>query len=125
MKLENVITAELMASNRLPDGAWEVKRTVSNSLAFSAFSDHQINRLLKVRKQTFHYKIQDVGKSRKPFDGFTMTKQPAWCVCCYPSNTPPGYTAYAIDILVWYDERRICGRKSLIEARAKELGIMI
>ena len=125
MKLEKKITAELMCENRLPEGCWEVKRTTGKSISFSAFADHQINYLLKAKKQTLNIKIRDIGVARKEFDGMTFKKSPAWCICCYPSNNKKGYTAYAIDILDWYNERRTCGRKSLTEEQAKTLGFEI
>ena len=40
MKLENKITAELMAEDRLLPGAWEIKRTKTNAIAFSSFAVH-------------------------------------------------------------------------------------
>lgn len=125
MKLENKITAELMAQNRLPPVSWEVKRTVKGALAFAAFAGHQISNLMKSKHQRLNIKIRDVGVARKEFDGLTLEKVPSWCICCYPANNKDGYMAYAIDIDVWYQERRTCGRKSLTEERAKELGFSI
>lgn len=125
MKSESTITAEIMSQNRMPVGVWEVKRTTGKSISFTDFADHQILALVKARKQKFAYKIQDVGVAKKPFDGFSVEKFPAWCILCYPSPTPPGYTAYAVDVLVWYNERRICGRKSITEERARALGAVI
>jgi hypothetical protein len=125
MKLENKITAELMKANRLPPVAWEVKRTVGKSLPFSSFADHQITNLLKAKRQRLNLKIRDVGVARKEFDGLTLDHSPAWCVCCYPADNKDGYNCYAIDIDVWYNERRTCDRKSLIEERAKSLGTLI
>lgn len=122
MKSESTITAELMSQSRLPVGMWEVKITKSNAIPFAGFADHQISSLLKARKQRLNYKIQDVGIARKPFDGFTVEKSPAWCILCYPSPMAPGYTAYAVDVIDWYQERRTCGRKSITKERAKELG---
>lgn len=119
MKSESTITAELMSQSRLPVGVWEVKRGIT-AIPFTDFADHQIRSLLKARKQRFNYKIQDVGIARKPFDGFTVEKSPAWCILCYP--TPHGYVAYAVDVLDWYQERRTCGRKSITKERAEELG---
>ncbi|HCC04972.1 TPA: hypothetical protein DEP58_01540 [Patescibacteria group bacterium] len=126
MKLEKKITAELMRDNRLPEGCWEAKRTTGKSIPFSAFADHQINNLLKAKKQVLNIKIRDIGVARKEFDGITFKKSPAWCICCYPSNTVKcGYTAYAIDILDWYNERRTCGRQSLTEKQAQNIGFEI
>ena len=66
------------------------------------------------------------GYTCKEFDGITFKKSPAWCICCYPSNTVKcGYTAYAIDILDWYNERRTCGRQSLTEKQAQNIGFEI
>jgi len=120
MKLESKITAELQSQNRLPVGAWEVKRTTNNSLPFKSFAQHQIDSLLKAKRSRLNVKIRDAGVFKKPFDGLTLEKTPAWCVCCYPEGK--GYTAYAIDIEVWYLERRTCGRKSMTKERASQLG---
>jgi hypothetical protein len=125
MKLEKKITAELMQQDRLPIGVWEIKRTVGNSLPFNAFAEHQIHFLMKVKHQKLHLKIRDVGVAQKQFDGATFKKYPAWCICCYPVNNKCGYSAYAIDIDEWYNERLTCGRKSLTKERAKEIGVEI
>lgn len=125
MKLESKITAELMAANRLPPISWEVKRTVGKSIPFSSFADHQITNLMKSKHQRLNIKIKDVGVARKEFDGLTLEKVPSWCVCCYPADNRDGYNCYAIDIDDWYQERRTCGRKSLTEERASELGTHI
>lgn len=125
MKLENKITAELMKANRTPIGCWEVKRTVKGALAFSAFADHQISYLMRAKRQRLNIKIRDVGVSRKEFDGMTFEKSPSWCLCCYPADNKDGYNCYSIDIDDWYNERRTCGRKSLTEDRAKQLGTII
>lgn len=127
MKLETDITAELMASDRLPVGTsgWEVKRTTGNTLPFKSFANHQIESLFKANKQRLHIKIRDVGRHRKNFDGMTLDHSPAWCICCYPDDNKDGYVAYAIDINVWYNERRTSGKTSLSKERAKELGALI
>jgi hypothetical protein len=122
MKTEAVITSDLMKEDRLPVGAWEVKVTKLKSLAFNKFLDHQIKYLMKATNQRLNIKIRDVGKAKKQFDGVTFHMSPAWCVCCYPSTNKKGYVAYAIDVLDWYQERRTCGRKSLTEKRASEIG---
>ena len=125
MKLESKITAELMATNRTPPVAWEVKRTIGKSIPFSAFADHQIANLMKSKHQRLNIKIKDVGVARKEFDGMTLEKVPSWCICCYPAENKDGYNCYSIDIDVWYNERRTCGKKSLNEERASLLGTLI
>ena len=122
MKLEKKITGELMAEDRLLPGAWEIKRTKTNSIAFSSFAVHQITALFKAKLQRLHVKIRDVGVFKKEFDGITLEKSPAWCICCYPDDNRKGYVAYAIDVGVWHKERQTCGRKSLTKERANELG---
>lgn len=125
MKLESKITSELMAANRLPPVAWEIKRTVGRSLPFAAFANHQIGNLMKSKHQRLNIKIRDVGVARKEFDGMTLEKVPSWTICCYPADNKDGYNCYSIDIDDWYNERRTCGRKSLTEDRAKQLGTII
>lgn len=122
MKLEKDITALLMKQDRIPIGCWEVKRTAGKSIPFTDFAEHQIRNLMKASHQTLHIKIKDVGVARKEFDGITFFRYPAWCVCCYPAQNKDGFNAYSIDIDTWYNERRTCGRKSLTEQRANELG---
>lgn len=125
MKLESQITAELMKQERMPVGAWEVKRTTGKSLPFCKFAQHQIEYLLKAKTRVLSIKIRDVGKAKKEFDGVTFYKSPSSCICCYPAKNKDGYHAYSIDIEVWYQERRTCGRKSLTEKRASELGYQL
>lgn len=125
MKLEKDITSILEKEDRLPVGCWEVKRTVGRTLLFSEFANHQIESLMKAKHQRLHIKIRDVGRHKKNFDGMTFEKSPAWCICCYPEDVKHGFVAYSIDIDVWYNERRTCGKKSLSKERAKELGFEI
>lgn len=125
MKTESVITAELMRANRTPVGIWEVKKTNTNSIPFSGFADHQVASLMKAKHQRLNIKIRDVGIHQKNVDGMTFEKSPSWCLCCYPADNKDGYNCYSIDIDDWYNERRTCGRKSLTEERAKQLGTLI
>ena len=125
MKLEAKITAELMAEDRLPIGAWEVKRTTTNALPFAAFATHQIESLFRTKLQRLNVKIRDAGVFKKPFDGLTLEKSPAWCICCYPDKNRKGYMAYAIDIEMWFKERHTCGRKSITKERADEIGMAL
>lgn len=125
MKTEAVITAELMKQNRIPVGCWEVKRTTDKSLAFDEFAGHQIDSLMKAYYKKLNIKIRDIGRHKKPFDGATFLWSPAWCICCYPAENKDGYNAYAINIDAWYNARRTCGRKSLSEKLASEIGHII
>jgi hypothetical protein len=122
---EAKLTALLMKEQRMPFGLWEVKITKGKSIPFSGFSNEQITVLMRAKHQRYDYKIRDTSLDKMRVDGFTFIKSPSWCICCYPAENRDGYNAYAIDIDVWYQERRTCGRKSLTEERAIELGTLI
>lgn len=95
-------------------GVFEIKYSTGESLPFDAVKDHQVWNLLKVRHQTFVYKIPDLGE-KAPFDMFSMKEMPAYVVIKYPK----GVAIIPIDI--WCSESSRSKRRSLTWERAKEL----
>lgn len=96
---------------------FEIKFSTKDSIAFDAIKEHQIWNLLKVRHQTFVYKIPDMGE-RSPFDIFSMKEMPAYIVIKYPK----GVAIISVDI--WCLESSRSKRRSLTFERAKSLSVI-
>lgn len=94
-------------------GAFELKQC-SGSLPFSAVAPHQLEALLQVHNGTLVYKIPDVGY-QNPFDCLCMAGERAFIVIKYPS------CFVLIDPETWQLESKRSKRRSLTEARAKQL----
>ena len=99
-------------------GAFELKQTKTNSIAFDLVVPHQEQALLNVKNGTFVYKIPDMG-FQNPFDCFCMVSEDAFVVIKYPDFF------CMIDINDWVQEKKISGRKSLTSTRAKEIATVI
>lgn len=65
-----------------PTAAFELKRTLTDSLAISEIKAHQSRALGQV-KTGFYYKIPDDTIAQKPFDCFWMKDVPAYVVIGY------------------------------------------
>ena len=112
---------KLQKEDRLLPIANELKVTKTKRLNFKQFAPHQIEHLQKVKHTRWTYKIQDVGKAKKPFDSVTFDHDPAWCVCIWDETGG----VYAIDIDVFWKEIKTSKEKSLKEERAMEIGIRL
>ncbi len=105
--------------------AWELKITKVGRLPFSAVADHQKINLLKVVNLGKYYKIPDMAStdgftSTKPFDCF-LIKGEAYVVAWFYKPRARREFIF-IDIITFLNEEKTSTRKSLTEARAKELG---
>lgn len=120
---EASFTAEIMKADKMPVGVWEAKITKTGSLSLNALAPHQLHSLLVAKKRRFTHKIRDEGISKKPFDGFTVERSPAWVIAIF---WKPGVRYfYAIDIDIWYHEVQTSTRRSLTEERANIIGTKI
>lgn len=99
-------------------GAFELKQTKTNSIAFDLVVPHQEQALLNVKNGTFVYKIPDMG-FQNPFDCFCMVNEDAFVVIKYPDFF------CMIDINDWVQEKKISDRKSLTSTRAKEIATIV
>lgn len=97
-------------------GAFELKQTQTDSLPFSAVEDHQVEALQNVDGGTFVFKIPDCGY-QNPFDCFSFTRQSAYVVVYFART---GFF-YGIGIGEFVRESSLSVRRSLTEARAKEI----
>lgn len=94
--------------------AFELKQTTTDSIAFDAVKQHQVDALLAVRNDRFIYKIADDSRGVKPYDMFIISG-PAYVVIRYPDFF------CVIDINVFVEEKKRSMRKSLTSARAREI----
>lgn len=99
-------------------GAFELKQTETNSIPFSDVLEHQVNSLLQSKHGVLVFKIPDVGY-RNPFDSFCLSNMPAYVVIKYPDFN------CMIDIDDWVHESTISKRRSLTDARAKEIASIL
>jgi len=102
----------------MPSSAFELKQC-SGSLPFSAVAEHQVDALLAVKSDSgLLYKAPDDSRSVKPFDLFYMRGAYAYVVIKYPRS----FQIISIDTFLL--EKGRSKRKSLTEARAKEISVI-
>lgn len=101
-------------------GAYELKVTNTNRIAFSAVRPHQ-KIALRNTKHGFHsYKIPDAGYDQKPYDCYAMFGEPAWiCVMFYRRKC---IHFWMVDIDVWLEKERTHPMRSLTEEDIAGLG---
>jgi penicillin-binding protein-related factor A (putative recombinase) len=99
-------------------GAFELKQTKSQSIAFNSVVPHQVQALLHAKNSVLVYKIPDMGY-QNPFDVFCLTNVDAFVVIKYPDFF------CLIDINDWVQEVKISTRKSLTADRAKEIATIV
>ena len=99
-------------------GAYELKQTPTNSIAYSRLETHQEDSLLAIKNGAFVYKISDESVGYKPFDCFCLSKTPTYVVILFQLSR----TFYLIDIsnFVFYRDHK-AKRKSLTEKEAKDI----
>ena len=100
--------------------AFELKLTKTPSLPFSSVVEHQVNALLLSKHKRIVYKIPDDSMGQKPFDSFVLANVPSYIVVMFYKRGQKIF--YLIDIDVWIHEEETSERKSLTEARAREIG---
>ncbi len=99
-------------------GAYELKQTKGQSIAFSAVVPHQVQALKNVKNGVFVFKIPDLGM-QNPYDCFSMVGEDAFVVIKYPDFF------CMIDINDWINEVKISDRKSLTATRAREIATIV
>ena len=102
--------------------AYEIKITHGKSIAFDQFKKQQIPSLISVSTGNIglHHKISDASYESKPFDGFKLFKERSLVILFYVR--PNQREFIVIDIIDLEKEIKECSRKSITEARAKEIG---
>lgn len=95
---------------------WELKVSRTTSLPFSAVSDKQLANL-QIKK--FSHKFSDYERNGTPFDGITFCGQGYVVVYYY---RPRNKLFYIIPIEDFLKEKETSRRKSLLEARADQIG---
>lgn len=95
-------------------GVFELKKTKTSSLPFSAVVDHQVNALWNAKHGVLVYKIPDVGY-QNPFDTMCLAGVPAFVVIQYNTGV-----VYLIDIDIFIRVRDKSTVKSLSERVAME-----
>lgn len=99
-------------------GAFELKQTKTNSIAFDSVVPHQEAALLNSSQNVLAYKIPDVGY-QNPFDCICLADIPAYVVIKYPK--------FFCLILIedWVAEKKRSLRRSLTSERAREIAMKI
>lgn len=96
-------------------GAFELKQTTKDSIAFSSVKTHQITALRVVKHGHFYYKIADDSVGTKPFDCVGLSGLDAFIVIKYPD----GFVLIDVDVFILEEKRS--KRRSLTYARAKAI----
>lgn len=99
-------------------GAYELKISKTDSLPFSALAEHQINALQAAKHSCIIHKMPDLG-AQNPFDSFQLCGVPAYVVVMFRAKQDE---FFIIDIDAFVHEKAVSPRKSLTEARAREVG---
>lgn len=100
-----------------PTAVFELKRTLTKSLAMSEVKSHQVLSLEQV-KTGFYYKIPDDTIAAKPFDCIYLKKELTYIVVGYGIFLKGFYLIPAHFILTW--QRK--GLHSITEKMAEEVG---
>lgn len=101
--------------------ACELKITKLPSIAFTRLEEHQLVALLHAKRDCVYHKISDQSMGYKPFDNFQICGGQAYVVVFFVRGAAAREMVF-IDVEDWEKERATCGRKSITEARAKEIG---
>lgn len=124
----------------LPTMAIELKICKLKSMPFDKVDEHQLLALQDVKHKFKYHKITDqpfigpcvrcgmqrkhIYTSKKPFDCFIINKAEAYVVVWWykPLERKGQRQMIWIDIDDFVNEKLNCGRKSITETRAKEIG---
>ena len=99
--------------------AWEAKITKSRRVSLSALSSHQEEKLLRA-EESYGEKIPDIGKSRKPFDGWVLKKAKSVVVIIF--YEPRKTRVFEVFIRDWIEARYTSRKKSLTLSEVEALG---
>ena len=102
-----------------PSAAFELKRTLTDSLSFSEVEDHQEDSLDASLNQALYFKIPDDSIGAKPFDCFYLTNTLAYVVIGYGKRLK---SFVFIPINAWKQEKKTSKRRSLTYERALQIG---
>jgi hypothetical protein len=115
-----VLFRHYLKAHPMDSACFELKQTTTDSLAFSAVKEHQINALLAAKsKSGFLYKISDESRGVKPFDMFYMNQAYAYVVIKYPKFF------CLIDVDDFVKENKESKRRSLTSKQAKEIAVKV
>jgi len=104
--------------------AFELKIVKKGAMPFSAVAEHQIDGLHAAEWRGMYHKISDMSREKKPFDCFYMYGAKAYLVVWWYKPRQPKEMIW-IDISSLMTEMTFSKRKSLTEARAKEIGMVV
>lgn len=97
---------------------WEAKITKTKNIPFACLAPHQEENLLKAER-VLTYKIPDVGRGQKPFDGMVFCGATAVFIAIY--YMPRKTEMYEILFRDFVNEKYKSGKKSLSIERAREI----
>jgi len=102
--------------------AWEAKITKTNRLPFKCLMAHQEEKLLEAERALAE-KIDDVGRRKKPFDGFVLVKAESYVIAIY--YKPRETQVFQIPIRNFLHQKYTSGEKSLSLEMARAIGTKI
>lgn len=124
---QSLFTKYIKSHPQPRSAVFELKICKLPSLAFNRLEEHQKTALLEATLGEGHQtylKISDQSMGQKPFDAFVVTGVDAFVVLLFYKPRQKK-EAILINIRSWVKEEETCGRKSIPEARAKEIAYKI
>lgn len=133
--LQSTFSAWVRKNPPLATTAWELKLEKGKSIAFDRVAPHQVDGLTQAKRGGLFHKIADspvswmratpmrFGKP-KPFDCAFLVGAEAYVVVVFYKPRKKKEVIF-IDIDAWVQESKISTRKSLTEARAREISSKI
>lgn len=100
-------------------GAFELKQTRSNALAFDSVEQHQCDSLMAIEENGLTWKLSDADPREKPCDSIRTKPMDSWIVVKYPS------CFVIIPAMIFFLEEAESTRKSLTLERAKIIATKI
>lgn len=97
---------------------FELKRTLTDSIPFSALKDHQIDALKQATGGQLYYKIPDDSYGQKPFDCFVFKNAEAYVVIAFGKQLK---SFHVIRIHDWLKKRDARTRESLTVMEADSI----
>lgn len=128
--MQSLFTAHVRSHLPSQTEVYELKICKGSSMPFNQLQEHQEKALLQASQTGLFHKITDqpwikdrpyTFTSKKPFDCFALVGVKAFVVVWY-YHIRQAKVFIKIPIEEFIKERETCGRKSLTEQRAMEIG---
>lgn len=121
-KFQSLFKRWLQAGWTGQSAVFELKRTLTDTLPFSALKEHQIDGLLRAQGTGVYYKLSDETSSQKPFDCFFIRNAVGYVAIAYG---PKLTSFYLIPINNWIKYTKTAKAKSLSRIGAESIASQV